>query len=92
MNDGQQSLVHDGQVFWQCPHGAGPPTPERGVDDLNGHGHEGPAAMADLGAVAAAAHVVVVRHVDIEDQLALQRLERVRLDRVVVLGLRGQGK
>jgi hypothetical protein len=42
---------------------------------LDGAAHEGPALGADVALLAAGAHVVVVRQVDIEHQLALQRAE-----------------
>lgn len=38
------------------------------VDDTDRHGDEGPAAVADGGAGAACADVVVVCHVDVEDE------------------------
>lgn len=38
------------------------------VDDADRHGDEGPAAVADGGAGAARADVVVVCHVDVEDE------------------------
>lgn len=49
------------------------------VDDLDGHGDELPAPVADVGLVAARADVVVVRQVDVEAQLLGQRLERARV-------------
>lgn len=48
---------------------------QRGVDDLDGHGHELPALEADVGLVAARAHVVVVGQIDVEAELLRERLE-----------------
>jgi len=48
---------------------------QRGVDDLDGHGDEGPAAGADAGAGAAGADLVVVGHVDVEDEFFRERAE-----------------
>ena len=45
------------------------------VEDLEREGHELPALVADGRAGAAGADVVVVRHVDVEDELLLLRLE-----------------
>ena len=45
------------------------------VEDLEGEGHELPALVADRRAGAAGPDVVVVRHVDVEDELLLLRLE-----------------
>ncbi len=41
---------------------------QRGVDDFDRHGDEGPAPAADAGARAAGADFVVVGHVDVEDE------------------------
>ena len=59
---------------------------QRLVDDLDGDRHERPAAVADGSAGAAEAHVVIVGHIDIKDQLALDIAELGH--GVVVLGRR----
>lgn len=46
-----------------------------GVEDLDGHGHELPALEADVGLVAARAHVVVVGQIDVEAELLGEGLE-----------------
>lgn len=48
---------------------------ESRVDDLDGHGDEGPAFLANVCLVAAGADVVVVCQVDVEDQFLGDRLE-----------------
>lgn len=48
---------------------------QRGVDDLDGHGHELPAFEADVGLVAARADVVVVGQIDVEAELLGEGLE-----------------
>jgi len=64
--------------------GAGPARARRGRGPagcrgaharLHRRGHERPAAHADVALLPARAHVVVVGQVDVEDQLALHRLE-----------------
>ena len=78
--------------------------PEGLVQDLDGQDHEAPALVADGRAGAAGPHLVVVGHVDVEDELLLLRLELgvvprdgglrgvdgadVDLDRVALLQLR----
>lgn len=52
---------------------------QRRVDDLDRHGHECPALVADVGLVAAGTNVVVVRQVDIEAQLLGEGLEGGRV-------------
>ena len=49
--------------------------PQGLVEDLDGEDHESPALVADGRARAARAHLVVVGHVDVEDELLLLRLE-----------------
>lgn len=49
---------------------------EGGIDDLDGHGDEGPALAADVGLGAAGADVVVVGQIDIEAQLLGDGAER----------------
>mmetsp|Transcript_25024 Transcript_25024/g.62547 ORF Transcript_25024/g.62547 Transcript_25024/m.62547 type:complete len:435 (+) Transcript_25024:215-1519(+) len=46
--------------------------PQALIHNLDGNCHEGPALIADVGGGATRAHVVVVRHVDVEHQLALR--------------------
>ena len=55
------------------------------VEHHGGARHVGPALAADLGALAARAHVVVVGHVDIEDHLLSHRHENLFLRGQVVL-------
>jgi hypothetical protein len=45
------------------------------INDLDGHGHELPALVADCGLVAARSDVVVVGQIDIKAQLFRQRLK-----------------
>ena len=59
---------------------------ERVVEDQRRAGHVGPALAADFGARATGSHVVIVRHIDIEDHLFLRRNENFLLRRQMVLG------
>jgi hypothetical protein len=56
------------------------------LEDLDRDVHEGPATLADVRAHAARADVVVVVQVDIEDELALDGLEDLLLERQVLVG------
>ena len=56
--------VFESKVLSECP-----------VEHLDGHRHELPALEADVGPGAARSNVVVIRHVDIKDQLLLHGLE-----------------
>lgn len=47
---------------------------QRLVENLTGDGHELPAFAADVGLVAARSHLIVVGHVDVEDEFTLHRL------------------
>ena len=49
--------------------------PERRVDHLDRHGHEGPALVAYIRFVAARADLIVVCEIDVEDQLLGNGLE-----------------
>ena len=59
------------------------------VEDIHGDGDEVPAAVADVGAGAAGADLVVVGHVDIEDELAQLGDEVGCADGLAVSWLRG---
>lgn len=43
--------------------------PQSGINDFDGHGDEGPALLADVGAGTTCPDLVIVGHVNIEDQL-----------------------
>lgn len=45
------------------------------INDLDGHGNELPAFVADIRLVAARSNVIVIRQIDIETQLFRNRLE-----------------
>jgi hypothetical protein len=64
------------------------PTPQRLVEDLDRSANERPAALADLLVRAAGTDLIVVGHIDIEDELAALRLERAGRERLAVAGLR----
>ena len=49
--------------------------PERGIRDFDGHDDESPALVADVCLVAARSNLVVVRQIDIENELLGQRPE-----------------
>ena len=62
---------------------------QRRVHHLDGHGDEAPALGADVGAGAARAHLVVVRQIDVEDQLLGQGPEGASgPERLAVPGVR----
>ena len=49
--------------------------PQGRIDDLDGHGNEGPTFVTDVGLIATGPNVVVVGQIQIEDQLFVQRSE-----------------
>lgn len=58
------------------PHRATPPlSPHHPRARLDGYGHEGPALGANVAALAAGPHVIVIREIDVKHQLALHGVE-----------------
>lgn len=57
---------------------------EHSVDNLDSHDHVLPAEFADGRSSAAAAHIVVVTHIDIEDHLFFERNESLSICGVVL--------
>ena len=56
-------------------------TGSRKMAHLDGDSHERPTGVADVAAAAAGAHIIVVRQINIEHQLALHRHEGRRRPR-----------
>ena len=57
---------------------------EGSVEDANCDGYEGPAPVADVGCGTAGADGIIVCHIDVEDELALERDKSARSDGLLV--------